>query len=1093
MTVRRRYIRSVDLARDVGDPGALEGYVVTPTVREAVTRILSGLSAASSQRAFRVVGPYGAGKSAFGVFLAQLCLERGGGPAAALLSEATGADVPNVPWHPVIVSGRRAGFSRELLRAVAEDEAAERRNECPGAREMLDSNAPLDVQAVVALISNLAAGRRLRTGEGLLLLVDEMGRFLEYAAANGRFEDPSIFQAIAERAGGRKAPDLAIVGFLHHRFADYVAGMGGWIEAEWSRTSERYEEIQFAESTEQSLFLLADALKPERQHTAPVRKKAAQLYREAVDRGLFAVPSDEVVRVSPNLYPLHPAVVAALASATRRFGQNERSLFSFLLSLEPSSLQRFAGETPYGAEHWYLLPSVMDHLIATTGERPGSDRARRWSLAIDALSVASDLSPEALDVLKAVALVALLEPQPGLVADAATIAWCLRIDKAEVQSVLEGLVERNLIYRRPHREDFSLWSRSSVDLSRWLDEARARNPVPERLEHRRAARPVVAHRHYHETGTLRTFEVRFWTGEAIGKREADGLILVVPVYPGDDRNEVLGGPVDAVEGDPLALVCARSVEKEDLKWAHELGLWTWVRDNCDELRVDDLARAEVGDRIASAERALMSATAVLSAASSVREESWWREGKSIDLPRGGLSVLLSGICDSVYCQAPILKNDLINRTRLSSAVAGARTRLLDRMLNETAHADLGMTGAPPERTIYLSLFHASGIHGEAEPGRFAFRPPPADNPCRWAPVWTRIAELLDSGEVASFAALLEALAAPPYGLRTAPALLAIVAFVLSSKENVAVMERNSFQPDLTAAHFMRLAKGPGNFALKSLREGPEQTGVIQALSTGLKSIGDCSPTIAGITEKLFVWYNGLSEHARLTTSISDEAIAVRKVLHKASEPSSLFFRDLPEVCSAKKKGGIDAKRYALVLDGALSELENAVPKVRSLALTSTLRAFDAMDAEDLRSRICSEYGPHLKKLTDHKLRGFVERALNEFTSDDRWLDGIVGHLMGRRPDKWTDDTISEFELEIQVVARNLERWLSLIGNVQGANSNLRRIHVIHSDGREDVLTVRREEENSRKKIQLNALRRVLENEPYPEQILGELLVQYTEI
>ena len=32
---RRRYVRSVDLARDVHDPDALDGYVITPSVREA--------------------------------------------------------------------------------------------------------------------------------------------------------------------------------------------------------------------------------------------------------------------------------------------------------------------------------------------------------------------------------------------------------------------------------------------------------------------------------------------------------------------------------------------------------------------------------------------------------------------------------------------------------------------------------------------------------------------------------------------------------------------------------------------------------------------------------------------------------------------------------------------------------------------------------------------------------------------------------------------------------------------------------------------------------------------------------------------------
>ena len=32
VTVRRRYVRSVDMARDMDDSGALDGYVVTPSV-----------------------------------------------------------------------------------------------------------------------------------------------------------------------------------------------------------------------------------------------------------------------------------------------------------------------------------------------------------------------------------------------------------------------------------------------------------------------------------------------------------------------------------------------------------------------------------------------------------------------------------------------------------------------------------------------------------------------------------------------------------------------------------------------------------------------------------------------------------------------------------------------------------------------------------------------------------------------------------------------------------------------------------------------------------------------------------------------------
>ena len=1099
ITIRRRYVRSVDLARDVDDPEALEGYVITSSVRDAATRILAGLSAESRQRAFRVVGPYGAGKSAFGVFLAQLLRDRDSGHAMELLTEATRDLVEVTPWRPIIVSGRRVSFARELLRVVS-GQCGERRDGAfadlkARAEGMLAQDGVLDVLGVTSLLMAMAAETRSRTGEGVLLLVDEMGRFLEYAAANTRNEDPSIFQAVAEISGGRAGANVAVVGFLHHRFVDYVAGMGGWIEAEWSRSSERYEELSFAGSTEQSLFMLARAMEPTAGHSDTVRRRAKGLYGEAVDRGVFAVPRQELVQIAPDLYPLHPAAVAALSWAIRRFGQNERSLFSFLQSLEPASVRRFAHSTEYDAGNWYLVPAVFDHLASTVHDSLVGDRVRRWSLAFDALAAAADLPDDYRQVLKTVALIAILEPLPGLAANAGTVAWSLAVEESQGQAILDELARRNLIYRRPHRGDYSLWSSSSVDLSRWLDEARTRIRAPERLEDISAllttSRPAVAHRHYHQTGTLRTFEVLLWTRGNLGERSADGLILVAPVYPGEDCTKVLGEAATAVEDDPLALVCARAVAPEDLKWAYELAIWSWVRDNCQELRVDELARTEVTERIAAADRAITRATALLASASSTREETWWYAREPVVPPREGLSALLSNICDRAYDCAPVLKNELINRTKLSTAVASARTRLLDRMLTSTGLADLGMDGAPPERTIYLSLFQASRIHQQDGRGKYCFRAPPSEDPRRWGPVWERIAARLDGGEVVSFEELMEDLAKPPFGVRADPALLAITAFMLASKDSIAIMERNTFQPDVTVAHFMRLTKSPRNFALKSLRESEKHHGLVKALARRLQVIGTCECSVVAVSEKLYTWYNALPTYTLKTASVSDIAATVRAALRKATDPGDLLFRGLPTACgTVAENGAVEVDRFVVSLNAALRELANATPSLRKRATTAALRAFGAEDPTALQSRIQNDYAPHRHDLTDYRLRVFVDRVTSADVSSDRWIDGIAGHLTSQRPDNWTDDTLHKFNFEIRGVARRLAMWFSLVGVSQTHSTGLRSIHVLRFDGHEQVLLVRPDEPHPFLAPQLDAVREALRNESRAVEVLGQLLVEY---
>src|SRR4051812_21084513 len=70
--VHPRYMRSVHLERDFVDPSSSLGYVMTPVTRSAVLRISAGFHPGSTQRAFRLSGDYGSGKSAFGLALARV-------------------------------------------------------------------------------------------------------------------------------------------------------------------------------------------------------------------------------------------------------------------------------------------------------------------------------------------------------------------------------------------------------------------------------------------------------------------------------------------------------------------------------------------------------------------------------------------------------------------------------------------------------------------------------------------------------------------------------------------------------------------------------------------------------------------------------------------------------------------------------------------------------------------------------------------------------------------------------------------------------------------------------------------------------------
>ena len=446
LSIERRYVRSVDIPRDLDDPEALDGYILTPSARDAAVRITEALTPASRQRAFRLVGAYGSGKSAFGLFLARLLRERGRGPATRLLAAALPELPPPPHWQSIVLHRptrqlRQRTPSRRINNPLRPSSSPTHSPTEPD-RCLAQGSAP-DPLAVTALLVDVANDLRARTGAGLLLIVDEMGRFLEHAAANASVEDPSIFQALAEQSGGRSGANLAVVGILHHGFADYVAGLGAWIEAEWARFSARYEEIRFDNSTEQSLFLLAQALvhaPPPRNGSPPARPadvrrgaRPRHIHHEApTARGHRPKVSIPFIQRPSRQSPLPRA--ASAKTSGRSSASSTRS--------NPTVSSASSARRRTTSENWYRTPNVFDHLAATIADNPTNARQRRWSLALDAMTIAADLSvvPSG-HVLKTVALFAVLEPVPGLVADVETIAWCLQ------RSCRQGLIDAQRPFR----------------------------------------------------------------------------------------------------------------------------------------------------------------------------------------------------------------------------------------------------------------------------------------------------------------------------------------------------------------------------------------------------------------------------------------------------------------------------------------------------------------------------------------------------------------------------------------------------------------------------------------------------------------------
>src|SRR5689334_4134603 len=119
VSIRGRFHRAVNLPQDAGAPRSLEHYLPTPTVETLTSRILDEERRRDGIRCWSITGPYGSGKSAFGVFLADLlCRPRPQHPVGKRLRESGGLGRRH--YYPILLTATRAPLLPQLHHALAE-------------------------------------------------------------------------------------------------------------------------------------------------------------------------------------------------------------------------------------------------------------------------------------------------------------------------------------------------------------------------------------------------------------------------------------------------------------------------------------------------------------------------------------------------------------------------------------------------------------------------------------------------------------------------------------------------------------------------------------------------------------------------------------------------------------------------------------------------------------------------------------------------------------------------------------------------------------------------------------------------------------
>jgi hypothetical protein len=1060
--VRQSGVRSVNVEQDLRESTVAAGYLLTAQARTSLNRIIERFEGNSSTRAWTLTGPYGSGKSFFGVYLMNLF----GGhlPSHDQAMSQLYRDDPILASRvqemlrlqssrgllPVPITGYRTSIQQCLNEGLRQALLPHRGNE--SIRALLEDpifvSADFDSRALIRWLRSLQEAITAPTlgYAGIVLVIDEMGKLLEYTAAHQDVEDIYLLQELAEFANRSGDTPVMLIGILHQSFDRYAGHLDGTTQREWSKVQGRFEDIAFQEPPHQQMRLIARAVEVS---TTELPKQIGAMMEayahDALESGWRPplMKQDEFSDLCVRAYPIHPTALVALPYLFRRLAQNERSMFAYLASHEPFGFQEFLRQSTAPAT--VRLADLFDYLAANfQGRLYASARARLITETLERLDNSPNLTPLAVELLKSIGLLNWLAEVSQLQANQNTLLAAMRApdrSDAEILDTLQLLQKQSLIVHRRFNHTYAIWQGSDVDIEERMEQAHQQitgaYSLADAVQAALPPNPIVARRHSYQTGFVRYFEMRYVdilnleTLSLTRQAGSDGLVLLcLPANPGE-MNIFVEWAHAQQAADLVIGVAQRTTRLAEL--VHETRCLQWVKDNTPELRDDPVARRELRVRLNTLESLLrneLDRTLSLHRLADANGCRWFYQGKDLSVEGArGISHLLSSVCDTLYPNSPRLWNEIINRRTLSSQGAAARRNLIEAMLLHADQPMLGIEGYPPERSMYESILKSGGLHIEVEPGKWGVVEPTADNPLGLHAMWQSIADTVftEPPQPRSVQELFNKLKAPPFGLSDGVLPVLLCAFLLVHRDVTTLYSEGTLLPEPGIADWEVLLRRPELYAVAGCRVSGPRAAVVARLATGLQTDAATMPVVRELVRRL----KTLPEHAWRTQRLAPPTLALRRSIEQARAPEQLLFVDLPqaldmppfEIDASAADVAQQLETFFARLNGALQELAGVLQKTMLNARDILLNALKLPCNDEGWTHFIGQARELAPIIHQPQLTPLLQRAANAVDAPAA-LESVLAYISGRPPRLWTDLDQDRFVNQAKQIAALLQAQLN---------------------------------------------------------------------
>jgi hypothetical protein len=841
---------------------------------------------------------------------------------------------------------------------------------------------------------------------GIFIVYDEFARFLQGLSTSKINEAMQDIQDLAELSN--RSNFIHFILIAHKSLRSYFSASNETAN-EFQRIEKRFN--QYLVKSDQATFLrIAEIIVTENIERKP--KISSDMFKrtQGLIRKYPLFPSinqterDELV--IRGMYPLHPVSIFLLPNLTRVFGQNERTLFTFLESQDTGGLINHINKS----SEYYLAPKLFDFFFPDSTDIGSDEISEHMLLFKKAMARLPDdiLNKQlALNLVKIITLWNLCSVQSEQKLTTDFLQFATQINGDDLSQLLTVLSKNKVIRFNRVNDFWELFAGNSVDIHEKLEFEKQliktdRTVETEVLQSNLTKKFYYPERYNDDKGMTRFASIRLMYGQEIIQRKLQDNgqfsdLTVIYVLPDDTTtkeslNSVL---IELSKSDAnLYFLHPEPIEGIIPELYNQIGL-ELLRKNKILLTEDkgikeelEILMNETRYRISK----YLSAIALFD-----DRHSWYLDGQRVSFKSElDLTEELSEKCYRLFKNTPVVLNDSFNRNTISGAQRNAAITLIDKILEEPQSSQFGITGNGPEYALFAAIFK-NNDRLDVNVNNFDYL---SIKNKPYLALRSKLIETLEMNSTGILKDLVDLFTAPPFGIRKPLVPILLVALLRDRWSEFMLYRNGMFVPGISGTKLFDIIveAGPENY--QYVYENITQS-YIEFFNQIEKQFNDFLETrlnnhsrLIYICGTLLKWLRSLPRIAQTSENVLDEFRQFRDLVKRSEIDPQQTMTQLFDLYENNMERLVSLKQYG----------ESFISSVKDDLHDKVLVTFGVTSIEGLKSWI-----EELKEkgLSSNKL---IKSMLSSITSAGGgiWIDEFAEEYIGVKLDEWSDTTYKLF-------------------------------------------------------------------------------------